>query len=89
MPIFSYRCFVYLVKIIFNVALCKLLMIPPPPLNEYFIIQNNAFRKFDSRELYIYGRMEYWIDNHLMLPVYRSVKTGIHLSNLGDMEKVL
>ena len=27
--------------------------------------------------------MEYWSDNHLMLPVYRAVKTGMHLSNLG------
>ncbi|MGL4394643.1 MAG: hypothetical protein ACRCS8_05410 [Brevinema sp.] len=55
------------------------------PLNWHQL--NGGFQEFESKELYeSVTKMEYWGDNHLLMPIYRALKTGIHLSNLGYNE---
>lgn len=53
-------------------------------LNEYLMKNNGQVPQFNSDQLNtILPRFETWGDNHLFLPVYRALKSGIHLTNLG------
>ncbi len=55
------------------------------PLNKFYL--QGGFRGFSSKELYqSYTKMEYYGDNHILMPIYRAVKTGEHLTNLGYNE---
>lgn len=58
-----------------------------PALNIYYIKEKTFDAPPCSLNLdLIKPKTEYPGDNHLLLPVYRAVKSGIHLSNLGYNE---